>query len=177
METYRKAMELVDNPHFYGQRQNALRELDLEAIDEPIMDLITGFGKLSYCFTLQCCYGHFLYGNQTDDKNVGPLSDRHIDIDVVYRIAYLALCVQNNELGRALRKDLCGLTLIDPDYIQYGSADWFWERQKNSYVVQVEPERHKLRDQCVVNYCEARHIERVRNEFFDELGNILGKRM
>lgn len=135
METYGKAMELVHNPHFFEQRQNALSGLNLEAIDEPIIDLIAGFGKLSYCFTLHCCYGHFQYGNQTNAKNVEPLPDRDKDIDVDYRIAYLAVSVQNNELGRELLKDLCGLTLIYPENIQYGSADWFWERQKNSYVV------------------------------------------
>lgn len=31
------------------------------------------------------------------------------------------------------------ITAIEPDYLQFGSADWFWERWLNSYALQVEP--------------------------------------
>ena len=177
METYIQAKELVHHPDFFEQRQKTLSGLDLAAIDEPIIELITRFGKLSYCFTLQCCYGHFLYADQTDAKNFKPLPDQSQDIDVDYRIAYLAVCVQNNEPGRELLQDLRELTTIDPENIQFGSAQWFWDRQKNSYIVQVEPERYKTQDRCVIDYREAKTVERVRNRFFDELERIVGRRI
>jgi hypothetical protein len=176
LETYTKAKGLVPNPHFLAQRQNALSKLSLEEIDGPVVELISRFATLPYCFTLQCCYGHFLYKNQTDAKNIEPLPIRDWVLNVEYRIAYIALCVQNNEFGKELLKDLSQLPLIDSQYIQFGCADWFWGRQVNTYVLQVEPERFKTKDQCVIGYQEALRIEKVRNRFFEDLWKILDQR-
>ena len=73
METFTEPKEMVKNPHFQNQRQNSLAGLSDEMIDSPIIDLIIGFNKLSYCFTMQSCYGHFIYGNQKNPHNFEPL--------------------------------------------------------------------------------------------------------
>ena len=177
METYVTAKGLVSNPHFHNQRQKALSSLRQATIDEPILDLITRFANLPYCFTLQSCFGHFLLDDQSDPHNTEPLPWLDQEIDVHYRIAYIAICVQENQPGRLLLDDLRALCRIDPQNIQYGCAEWFWERQVNSYVVQVEPERHKTKDRCVIGYQEALHLEGVRNRFFEKLDILLEKKL
>jgi len=71
-------------------------------------------------------------------------------------------------LGKQLLQDLKKITKIDPEYTQFGSADWFWRRQVNSYALQVEPERYKTEDQCRLSVQEALYVEKVRNQFFKE---------
>jgi len=68
--------------------------------------------------------------------------------------------------GRELYRKLEDMTGFDPGYIQFGSALWFWERQVNSYVLQVEPERFKKRDTARLTYREALRVEKARNAFF-----------
>lgn len=176
LETYVAAKGLVRNPHFHTQRQKAISGLRQAQIDEPILDLITKFANLTYCFTLQSCFGHFLLDDPSDAQNIEPLPRLDQEIDIQYRIAYIAVCVQDNQPGRLLLDDLSELCLVDPQNIQYGCAEWFWERQVNSYVVQVEPERHKTKDRCVIRYQEALYLEVVRNQFFDNLNKLLEKR-
>ena len=176
METFTTLKDFVDNPNYYEQRQNALSSLNIDAIDQPIVELINSFAELTYCFTLQSCYGHFVYDIQTDSKNTEPLPVPGVVACVEYRIAYIALCIQNSALGRELFKDLSTLPSIAPEYIQFGCAEWFWQRQVNSFAVQVEPDRYKTKDRIVVDYQEALHIEGIRNEFFGELGRLLEKR-
>jgi hypothetical protein len=168
---------LVSNPHFHKQRRKAISGLRQAKIDEPILNLITRFVDLPYCFTLQSCFGHFLLDEQSDPNNIESLPRLNQEQDVQYRIAYLAICVQENQPGRLLLDDLRALCRIDPQNIQYGCAEWFWERQVNSYVVQVEPERHKTKDRCVIGYQEALHLEGVRNRFFEKLDILLEKKL
>ncbi len=175
METYIEAKSLVSNPKFQKQRGDAINGLPFEAIDKSIVDLIEQFAKIPYCFTLQSCYGHFLFKNQTNLNYIEPLPPLEDNSKVEYRIAYIALCVDNNDLGSELLKNLSELATIDSQYIQFGSAEWFWDRQINSYVLQVEPERYKTKDRCVIEYQEALHIEKVRNEFFEKIRKILAK--
>ena len=52
--------------------------------------------------------------------------------------------------------------------MQLGCAEWFWKRQVNSFVLQVEPKRYKTKDR-VSSYKEALHIEKIRNTVFMEL--------
>ena len=73
MESFVKAKEFVNNPHYYEQRTKYLNELDIKTIDEPIVGIIFDLAKIPYCFTLQSCYGHFLYENQKDERNIAPL--------------------------------------------------------------------------------------------------------
>jgi hypothetical protein len=176
METFTKARPFVENPGFEEERSASLRELDLSLIDPPIVEIVAGFAGLAYCFTLQSCYGHFLYTGQEDDHNLEPLAIDASIQSVEYRIAYLAICIQESPVGRELFDELQAIASIDPKYIQFGSADWFWERQPNSYVLQVEPDEHKYLDRCRIDYQEALRVEKIRERFFRETTRLLQKR-
>ena len=177
METFTAIKDFVPNPHFNEQRRKALNKLDFASLDRPIVGLLRGFARLAYCFTLQSCHGHFLYGDQEDTRNIEPLPVSTTIPSVKYRIAYIALCLQGSDTGKALFQDLSELPSIDPEYIQFGCAEWFWKRQVNSFALQVEPKRYQTKDWIVVDYREARHIEKVRDEFFDALGKVIQKRV
>jgi len=176
LETFTGLKDFVDNPHYHEQRQESLSRLDIDTIDAPIIEIIDDFSKLPYCFTLQSCYGHFLHDNQKNPQNMEPLPISDAITSVEYRIAYIALCVQNSDSGRILLHDLGEIPVIDPEHIQFGCAEWFWKSQVNSYVLQVEPRRHMTKDRVSVSYQEALHIEKVRNEFFSRLKKIIQKR-
>ena len=173
METFTDLKDFVDNPCFHDQRKKCLSHLDIESIDPPIVELISGLAKLDYCFTLQSCYGHFLYNSQKNPYNVDPLpvSSRISKVD--YKIAYIALCLENNTQGRFLFQNLREIPLIDPEYIQFGCAEWFWERQVNSYALQVEPKDYMTKDRLSVEYWEALHLEKVRDKFFTRLTKLV----
>jgi hypothetical protein len=142
-------------------------------IDAPIVAHIETFNRLPYGFTLQCCYGHFLYVGQPDPQNLAPLPVTEAIPQVEYRIAYLAFCVENSAPGRRLLQELESLTEIDPHNIQFGCAEWFWERQVNSYALQVEPERYKQQDKATLAYAEALHIQKIRDAFYSQLEGLL----
>jgi hypothetical protein len=176
METFTRARAFVENPGFEEQRRASLQGLDLSVIDPPIVEIVEGFAGLAFCFTLQSCYGHFLYPGQEDDRNIEPLPMDASIVSVEYRIAYLAICIEDSQAGRKLFDELQAITSIDPEYIQFGSADWFWERQPNSYVLQVEPHEHMYLDRCHIDYQEALQVEKIRNRFFREIATLLHKR-
>ena len=90
-----------------------------------------------------------------------------------YRIAYIAICVENSTPGIALLEALKRIVTIDPEYVQFCCAEWFWKRQINSYALQVEPDRFKRKDTAIVDFKEALHIEKIRNEFFIRLYELL----
>ncbi len=103
METFTEPKELVKNQHYQNQRQRSLAVLNDDMIDAPIIDLINGFNKLPYCFTLQSCYGHFIYNGQNDSHNLESLPDTDTVARIEYRIAYQNLvnlylrgCVQSD---------------------------------------------------------------------------------
>jgi hypothetical protein len=131
---------------------------------------------LSYCFTLQSCYGHFMYAGQRDPLNVAPLPLLPDLVRVEYRIAYLALCVQEGEAGWDLLSDLRQVPDIDPGGVQFGCATWFWERQVNSYVLQVEPERHKDQDRALIPYREALQVQETRARFWELIRDLVERR-
>ena len=175
MKTFTKLKAFVDDPHYYEKREESLRKLQICTIDAPIVEIIKDFAKLPYCFTLQSCYGHFIHKGQENPKNIEPLSLSNFDksSSIEYRIAYIAMCIQNNDFGKQLLQDLKKITKTDPEYIQFGSADWFWRRQVNSYVLQVEPERYKIEDRCLLSIQEALYVEKVRTPVFKELKNLV----
>ena len=172
METFCKTKPFVENINFQRQREVCLRKLDLQSIDLPIRNTIIKLNKTEYCFTLQSCFGHFVHQFQTDIKNTEPLPQTDRILTVEYRIAYLALCIENNRKGRALFDALAEITKIDTAYIQFGCADWFWRQQVNSYVLQVEPERFKYADKIQIDYREALRIEEIRNRFWNSLAEF-----
>jgi hypothetical protein len=67
------------------------------------------------------------------------------------------------------------ITPIEPGNIQFCCAEWFWKRQVNSYALQVQPDRFKRKDSAILDYREALHIEKIRNEFFVHLQKLLQK--
>jgi hypothetical protein len=173
LETFAEPKELIPNKHYQEQRQRALDKLSADKIDAPITSLITGLNKLPFCFTLQSCYGHFLYKGQRDPHNLDPLPDTETITSVDYRIAYIAFVIEYSESGSRLMQDLKEITTISPDNIQFCSAEWFWKRQVNSYALQVEPDRFKDQDRAILSYREALQIEKIRNRFFLQLEEIL----
>jgi hypothetical protein len=172
METLAEPRAMVDSPHYLRQRQAALDALELRSIDPPILDLIADFATLSHCFTLQSCYGHFLCSPVQAPNTLEPVPDGHAG-SVRYRIAYIAVCIANDPSGRKLLESLRQVPRIDPDYVQFGSADWFWKRWPNSYALQVEPTRHKRKDEAVLQVREALHVQSTRDAFFEELRSLV----
>lgn len=173
METYVPAKPFAVDPNFSKQREKALADLDLSQVDSPIVDFIKKLNALPYCFSLQCCYGHFVHEGQPEGRGVEPLAKYRAGEIVEYRIAYLAVCLQNNEEGRRLRQDLQQVAAIDPENIQFGSAEWFWAKNVNTYVLQVEPDRFRNKDTASVGIEEALHLEIVKQEFFTLLHEII----
>ncbi|UCC60554.1 MAG: hypothetical protein JSV02_01640, partial [Dehalococcoidia bacterium] len=125
----------------------------------------------------QSCYGHFTYAGRKDIINIEPLPISGNIKRVEYRIAYIAMCVQNSDIGRALLDDLSDIPAIDPAYIQFGCAEWFWETYPNSYVLQVEPDIYNTKDRVSVDYKEALHIEKIRNKFYGVLNKLIQARL
>lgn len=177
LETFTEPKELVDNPRYQEQRQQSLSGLSDSMIDAPIVKLINGFNRLPHCFTLQSCYGHFVHNRQKDSHNLEPLPITD-DIDSVeYRIAYIGFCIENSDSGRELFEALKGITTINPENIQFCCAEWFWNRQVNSYALQVEPDRFKDKDKAILDYWEALQIEKIRSEFFIRLQELIQKQL
>jgi len=169
METFTEVKEFVPNADFEKQRSKALKKINYKHIDKPIIDIIKRLNDLPYFFTLQCCYGHLLYAGQTDEYNLEPIPKSDKINEIEYRIAYLAFCIQENSRGKELLSKLKELPKIDPQNIQFGCADWFWDRQVNSFVLQVEPDRYKMFDKAILEYEEALQIETIRNQFFERI--------
>jgi len=173
LETFVEPKALVENRQYHDQRRRTLASLSDGMIDFPIIELIHGFNKLPYCFTLQSCYGHFIFNSQTDPHNLEPLPLNDTITRVEYRIAYLCLCVENSDSGRSLLHTLQQITAVDPANIQFCCATWFWKRHVNSYALQVEPDRFKHQDSAILEYQEALQIETIRYKFFEQLREML----
>lgn len=173
METFTDPKELVENPQYEEQRREGLAGLTDLMIDAPIVEIINGFNTLPYCFTMQCCYGHFLYNGQKDPYNLEPLPVTDTIAGVEYKIAYIALCIDCSDSGRRLFEVLREVTSIDPENVQFCCAEWVWKRQVNSYALQVEPDRFKHEDTAMLDYKEALRIEKIRNEFFVRITDLL----
>jgi hypothetical protein len=175
LETFAEPRGLVENRRFSAQREKVLEEIQAVSIDAPIMAMVHRFNALPCAFTLQSCYGHFMWPGQEDPQNLDALPvDKGLD-RVEYRIAYLAFCVENSAKGRSLLEALRGVTTIDPENVQFGSPGWFWHRQLNSYALQVEPARFKHQDEAELPYDEALLIEKIRNRFFKQIEMLVSK--
>ncbi|MFC1505259.1 hypothetical protein ACFL5W_01950 [Thermodesulfobacteriota bacterium] len=175
METFTEIKELVANRHFNAQKEKCLAGFADDLIDPPIVEIIQDLNKRSFCFTLQSCFGHFVYDGQRDPYNLTPLPiTEHID-SVEYRIAYVAFCIENNADGERFLAALKDITAFDPENIQFGCAEWFWKRQVNSFALQVEPDRFKHQDKAMLDHEEALYIEKTRNQFFYQLKELLIK--
>ena len=74
-----------------------------------------------------------------------------------------------------VQANLKAIAVLEPAYIQFGSAEWFWERCVNSYILQVEPERSKYKDSVNVSFKEGLFIEKIRDQFFIEFETVIQK--
>jgi hypothetical protein len=175
LETFTKSKELVFNPHFSEQRNLELKELDYNEIDIPIIELIKKISMLEYCFSLQSCHGHFLYRGQNNERNTEAIPIKKNIISVDYRIAYIAICIKESQEGKKLLNYLTKIPLDEPEYIQFGCAEWFWERQINSFVLQIEPKKFMNKDRVIIDFNEALYIEKIRNHFFVKMDEIFEK--
>ena len=174
METFTEPRPMVRNARYAEERRAALEALDLSAVEAPVVDVVEAFARLPHCYTLQCCYGHFITRPGQDDHSLTPIPEGHAG-SVRYRVAYVALCVEDDVRGRAFLDRLSRVPAIDPAYVQFGSADWFWDQWADSYVLQVEPAAHRFKDQAALAAGEAMHTQRVRDRFFDELRRVLSE--
>ena len=177
METFVDAKPFVPNERFQIEREQANRKLEPADIDPPIVGLIESFARFPYCFTQQCCWGHFVHTGQPDQRGCAPLANYTDSTDISFQLAYVALCIEDSPQGRSLYEDLKSLVRLEPSNIQFGSAEWFWRQQANSYVLQVEPERFKHLDRCTVGIGEALHLEKLRSQVFEELSRIVSRRL
>jgi hypothetical protein len=176
LETFAEPREFIENPGYSQDRREALAALDLGCIDKPVVDIIAGFAALPHCFTLQCCYGHFICAPDQNPQSLEPIPRGYAG-PVRYRIAYIAFCLENSRRGRILRDALARVPALDQGFIQFGSADWFWENWANSYALQVEPAAHQFKDEAMLEIAEALHIQRVRDRFFGELRALLAAQL
>lgn len=174
MDTFTEPRAFVFNPRYQKDRSDTIVALDLDCIDEPVVDIVAAFSMLPYCFTLQSCFGHFICTPKQDIHTLDSIPKAFND-PVRYRIAYIALCIENNSHGWNLYNCLSEIQTVDPVYIQFGSADWFWDHFANSYVLQVDPPSHMEKDEATLEPGEGKHVEKVRNRFFNELRNRISK--
>jgi len=170
----------IEDPDYKKKKEKSLIELEgilkKNELDLPIKIIITDLNRIPYCFTLQSCYGHFVHLYQKDANNIESLSKYSSEkMDVLYRIAYVAFCIQNNEPGKLLFEDLKFLVKIDPRYVQFGSPDWFWDQCVNSFALQVSPERRRYEDNFNIDMEEALYIENVRDRFFQKISDLIEK--
>ena len=114
METFTQPRKLVYNAQFEQQKLISLSGLTDEMIDAPIVEIIRDFNNRDDSFTLQCCYGHFLYEGQDNPENLESLSETHSIETVEYRIAYLAFCIDNCTSGKLFLETLKSLTQTEP---------------------------------------------------------------
>jgi hypothetical protein len=173
METYVASKSFVEDPDYEIARTKALNDLDLAVIDTPILDIIDDFSRIPHCFTMQSCWGHFVHDGQPDPRGCAPLADCDDKTEIRFQLAYVAVCLENSEHGKALRNDLRGLVEIDPSNVQFGSAEWFWKQRVNSYVLQVEPDRFKYQDRAMIGVEEAFRLEQLKARVFDEIRLIV----
>ena len=174
METFTEPRALVRHAGYAADRQAALAGLDLSTVDLPVVDVLEAFLPLPHCFTLQCCYGHFLTAPGQDEHSLEPVPEGCTG-SVRYRIAYVAFCIEDTERGRTLLERLSRVPEIEPAYVQFGCADWFWDQWPNSYTLQVEPGAHRFKDQAVLTAGEAMQTQRARDTFFEELRRLLAE--
>jgi hypothetical protein len=179
METFAGPKRFVDNPEYEQNRLVALGTLrsliSTGRIDPPLVELITLFSRVSHCYTIQSCFGHFVHALEPDKHTLARLTPyRGMVRTVQYRIAYIAFVLETSENGFMLYRDLRALALKNPGYIQFGSAGWFWGQSVNTYQIQVAPEQEKEKDSFWVTYDKALLLEEMRDMLICKLVTIAG---
>ena len=172
METFSQPKDFTSHPTYSFDRGKALSGLRIDKIDPPLRDIVLALNELPYCFTVQCCYGHFTWNGQSDPHNMAMLPSDDPG-KIRYRIAYLAVCIEEGSRGVTLRDKLAGLCEIDKRNIQFGSPRWFWDQYPNTYSLQVEPARFAMQDQAILDHKEALQVQGIREVFFKELRKVI----
>lgn len=173
METFTPCKPFTDYPDFGIEREAVLKSIDTGSIDPPLRALVNEINKLEHLFTLQCCHGHFVDENGRELVNA---DEGAAGGSLIYRLAYLAVCLADSRAGRETRRQLVHIpALVDLPNVQFGSAEWFWEQWPNSYVVQVMPERYKDLDKARIDHPEALELGKIRDKFFVALNQMLAR--
>lgn len=171
METYTDYKPFINNPNYKEDRRNVLDNLEVSAIDLPLAPLVQSINRLPFVFSLQCCYGHFLWENGTEIYTLEPLKTDKL---VTYRLAYIAFCIENSFSGSLLQQKLISIpSFVDQSNVQFCSAQWFWDQWPNSYALQIMPERFKDLDSAQITYAETMEIAKIRDTFFAYLGDFV----
>ena len=175
METFIPIQPFAPNPDFSAQRDAALAGLERAEIDPPLAGIVRALNRMPHCFTLQCCCGHFVLPGQEDERRLATLPARFEGVEQVeWRIAYVALCLEHSPAGRGLLGQLGRICKLDPGNIQVGSARWFWERQVNTFVLQVEPQRFQHLDRVWLPWDQARAVQKARDLWLQGLTELAG---
>lgn len=173
MQTYCPEKPMVANPDFGKQRTAALASLRKAPLDEPVKKFIHDLANLEFCFTLQSCWGHFVSGSQPDPHAIRTISADSLEGKYHYKIAYLAFCVDNCTEGRNFLARLREIpAAVDPRYVQFGCAGWFWKQQVNSYVLQVQPLENAYVDSLDMSGELALELQGVRDGFFKAMREV-----
>ncbi|MEW6338121.1 MAG: hypothetical protein ACOY3Y_01975 [Acidobacteriota bacterium] len=168
MESFAAPVDLVESARYEHDRKAALTGFDLDGIDAPIRDL----ARLPHCFTMQCCWGHFVCRPGPRSHALEPVPEDHVG-PVRHRIAYLALCVENSAPGRRLLGALRQLTETDTSLVHFGSPGWFAKSGPSTYAAQVEPVLSRLEDEAVLTRDEALLVKCLRDRFFAALRGVV----
>ena len=142
MQTFTAEKPLVENPDSEQQRAehpSSFRSCPRRRKSIPRSAPFSRFMAAPHCFTIQSCYGHFVHEQEPDIRNTARLEPCAGCITrVEYRLACMAFVVRNGGAGQSFLRDLRGMPALEPGNVQFGCAEWFWARQVNSCVVQVE---------------------------------------
>ncbi len=176
METFINPKKMIEDDSFSEKRRRTLGKLHISAIDPQIRDIIKGIEAVPYCYTVQSCHGHIIVESpdRSQVKRIDPESA--LPDNGLYQIAYLALVLENSESGRSLYQSMVDISLLDNDFIQFGSAEWFWKNQGfcNSYVIQVAPYRFRHLDRFNMSGAEAQKWLNSRELFLNEVKKRFG---
>ncbi len=177
MLTFIKPRQMVQDPSFVSRKKSIKSSLNISTIDFQIENLIKEIYNLSFCYTVQSCYGHIIRGV----PNLHTLERIEITGKLpkiaTYQVAYIAIVIENSNSGNKLFNNLLNIPFIDQKFIHFGSAEWFWDDQgfNNSYVIQVIPSESKYLDHFNMNQESAIQWVSARTKFFQELERLFEK--
>lgn len=169
----------MDNQGYEKNRFAALETLrNLIArgrIDPPLVELHELFSRVPHGYTIQSCFGHFVHEWEPDEDTTASLAPYNGMVQTVfYRIAIIAFVLEKSKKESMLCHDNRTLTVKCPEYIQFGSAGWFWVLSVKSCQIQVAPEQEKQIDCFWVTYKEALLLENFRDVLIRELAATTG---
>ncbi len=174
MQAFAEPRGLESNAGFTAQREHALAHLSLEGLDCPLVDLVQRLTAVPWCFPVESCCGHFVILDGDHRRVLDRLPPLGASAKrVLYRVAYVALCIDDDPAGRELLRDLQAVPSIAPEQIQFGCVDHLWRRQVNTFVLQVVPWAHRFVDDVILSPAEARDVDEARSWYFARLDDLV----